>query len=74
MGDWVSLLGAVALVIGSVGTATAGVITALRASPGERKRAATGALDKLAEAAADGEITPAELAAIFSDDEEGEKP
>ncbi len=74
MGDWALLLTAIAAIVGSLLTGSAAVITALRASSGERKRAATGTLDRLAEAAADGEITPAELAAIFSDDEEGETP
>jgi hypothetical protein len=69
VGDLVALLGAIALVIGSAGTATAAVITALRASPKERRRAARGALDRLRDAAADGEITPAELADVLREDD-----
>jgi hypothetical protein len=78
VGDWVALLGAIALVIGSAGTASAAVITALRSSPKERKQAAKRAVERFAEAAADGEITNdelAEIAATFNEDQaEGEEP
>ncbi|MEO6089549.1 MAG: hypothetical protein ABIQ18_41225 [Umezawaea sp.] len=75
MGDWALLLTAVGGILGSLLTGSAAVITALRASPRERKQAARGALGRLAEAAKDGTITPEELADVFRDDqEEGEEP
>lgn len=77
MGDLAGLITAVAALVGAIGTTTAVVITALRASPRERRRAARGALDRLKEAAADGEITPEELADVLRadrDDEGGEDP
>jgi len=64
VGDWVALLPAIALVIGSAGSATAAVITALRSAPRERKQAAKRAVERFAEAASDGEITEDELAEI----------
>lgn len=68
MGDLALLLGAIAAVITAIGTTAVGLITALRASPRERKSAARGALHKLAEAAKDGVITPEELQAVLEDE------
>lgn len=67
MGDIALVLGGVAAVITALGTAIAAVITALRASPRERQRAARGALDRLAAVAADGEITQEELQEVLGE-------
>lgn len=72
MGDQLpTIILAIATLIGAIGTAAAGVITALRASPRERDRAARGALEKLREATQDGDLTADEVAAIL-DAEGGE--
>lgn len=67
MSDLASLVLAIATLVGALGTATAGVITALRSSPRERSQAARGAVGKLAEAAQDGEITADELKAVLDE-------
>lgn len=62
MGDWATLLTALAAVITGVGSSVAGVITALRrTSPRERERAAKEVLEELLDAAADGELSDAEI-------------
>lgn len=74
MSDLALLLGAIATVITALGAATAGVITALRNSPRERKQAARDVLTRLAEAAKDGSITQEEfIAALESKDEEDDE-
>lgn len=74
MSDLALLIGAITGLVAAVGTATAGIITALRAGKGERKRAARGALERLAEAAQDGQITPDEVASILAaEDEDGDE-
>ena len=62
MGDWATLLTALAAVITGVGSSVAGVITALRrTSPRERERAAKEVVDELLDAAADGVLTDEEI-------------
>lgn len=72
MGDIAALIGAITGLIAALGTAAAAIITARRASPAERKRAARGVLDRLAEAAQDGQITADEVAEILAA-EDGEE-
>jgi hypothetical protein len=72
VGDLALLIGAITGLVAAVGTATTGVIIALRASPRERQQAARGALELLAEAAQDGVITPEELKAVL-DEERGDE-
>ena len=64
MSDLATLLGAIASLVTALGGASAGIILALRTSRKERPAAAEQAAELLLEAAADGEISPDELAQL----------
>ncbi|MCP3805367.1 hypothetical protein NLX83_39485 [Allokutzneria sp. A3M-2-11 16] len=64
MGELATLLSAVAALVTAIGGAVAIVVTAIRTSRRERKNTATDVVDELLAAAADGEITTAELEEI----------
>lgn len=73
MGELALVLGASASVILAIGTAIATVVTAVRASPKERKNAAEGVVKRLVEAAKDGQITPEELQDALTPNEDEEQ-
>ena len=64
MSDLATLLGAIASLVTALGGASAGIILALRTSRKERPAAAEQAAELLLDAAADGEISPDELAQL----------
>lgn len=70
MGDLAQLLTAISLLVGALGTTTVGVLTALRSSPRERRRAATGVMRRLKESAKDGDLTDDEIRAALEEGEE----
>lgn len=73
MGELTDMLTAAAPFVAALGTAAAAVITALRSSPKERRRAARGVVRRLKESAKDGDLTDDEIREALTPDEDDEE-